>query len=154
VETLRAAVAALQGRGDAYWAEQVDIQRVVAEGWVAFARGRPDEGLALLREAAEREGRTDKHPVTPGPLAPEREQLAEMLLLTDRAAEAQREFEAVMRTEPRRFRAVYGAGRAAERADDRDAALQHYAELLDIAARADDASRPELEAARPYLTRQ
>lgn len=153
VEALRVAVAALQGR-DAYWAEQVDIQRVAAEGWVALARGQHDEGLALLREAAEREGRTDKHPVTPGPLAPAREQLAEMLLLTDRAPEAQKEFEAVMQTEPRRFRAVYGAGLAAERAGDRDAARQHYAELLNIAARANDAQRPELDTARTYLTRQ
>ena len=75
---------------------------------------RARSGLALLREAAEREGRTDKHPVTPGPLVPAREQLAEMLLLMGRPAEAQREFEAVQETEPRRFRAVYGAARAAE----------------------------------------
>ena len=38
VEALKAAAAALQGR-DAYWQEQVEILRVAAEGWVAFARG-------------------------------------------------------------------------------------------------------------------
>ena len=132
---------------DPYWAEQVEIQRLAAEGWVAFAAGDRDRGLALLREAAEREAKTEKHPVTPGPLSPAREQLAELLLLMDRHAEAQREFEAVERTEPRRFRAVYGAARAAELAGDRDAARRHYANLLEIAANA-DTPRPELAEAR------
>ena len=70
-----------------------EILRIAADGWVAFARGERDQGLALLRETSEREARTDKHPVTPGPLAPAREQLAEMLLLVGRPAEAQREFD-------------------------------------------------------------
>ena len=95
------AAAALRGAGDAYWAEQTEILRLAAEGWVAFARGERDQGLALLREAAEREGRTDKHPVTPGPLMPAREQLGDMLLLMDRPAEARREFEAGEETGPR-----------------------------------------------------
>jgi hypothetical protein len=149
VEALKAAAAALQGR-DAYWAEQVDIQRLAAEGWVAFAAGRREEGLATLRDAAEREARTEKHPVTPGPLAPAREQLAEMLLLMDRAAEAQREFEAVERTEPRRFRAAYGAARAAERAGDGEAARRHYRHLLEVAARAEPGVA-ELEQARTFV---
>jgi len=66
---LKALAAALQGR-DAYWQKQVEIQRIAAEGWVAFTRGQRDQGITLLREAAEREGRTEKHPVTPGPLSP------------------------------------------------------------------------------------
>ena len=151
VEALKAAAAALQGR-DAYWQEQVEILRVAAEGWVAFERGGRDQGLALLREAAEREGRTEKHPVTPGPLMPAREQLAEMLLLMGRPAEAQREFEAVQRTEPRRFRAVHGAGRSAELAGDRDAARKHYSNLLEIAAKA-ETPRDDLTAARAWLAR-
>ncbi|MBV1798225.1 lipopolysaccharide assembly protein LapB [Siccirubricoccus sp. G192] len=151
IEALRAAAAALQGR-DAYWQEQVEIQRIAAEGWVAFARGERDQGLTLLREAAEREGRTEKHPVTPGPLAPAREQVAEMLLLMDRPAEAQREFEAVQQTEPRRFRAVYGAGRSAELAGDREAARRYYANLLEIAAKA-EMPRADLTAARNWLDR-
>jgi tetratricopeptide (TPR) repeat protein len=149
IEALKAAAAALQGR-DAYWQEQVEILRAAAEGWVAFARGEREAGLALLREAAEREGRTEKHPVTPGPLFPAREQLAEMLLAMDRPAAAQREFEAVQQTEPNRFRAVYGAGRSAELAGDRDAALRHYGQLVRLAERADTA-RPEIEQARAFV---
>lgn len=151
VEALKAAAAALQGR-DAYWQEQTDILRVAAEGWVAFARGQRDQGIALLREATEREARTEKHPVTPGPLMPAREQLGEMLLLTGRHAEAQREFEAVQQTEPRRFRAVHGAGRSAELAGDKDAARGHYRNLLEIAARAETPNE-NLLAARAWLDR-
>jgi tetratricopeptide (TPR) repeat protein len=149
IEALKAAAAALRG-SDPYWAEQTEILRLAAEGWVSFARGGRDEGLALLREAAEREGRTDKHPVTPGPLMPAREQLGDMLLLMDRPAEARREFEAVQETEPRRFRAVHGAARSAELAGDRVAARQYYAALVEIAPRA-DAGRPEIEQARAFL---
>ena len=141
----------MQGR-DAYWAEQVDIQRQSAEGWSAFAAGRREEGLATLREAAEREGRTEKAPITPGPLAPARELLAEALLERASPRAALREFEAVQRTEPRRFRAVYGAARAAELAGDREAARRAYEQLLEIAARA-DAPRPELEQARAFVGR-
>jgi tetratricopeptide (TPR) repeat protein len=150
MEALKAAAAALRDGGDAYWAEQTEILRLAAEGWVAFARGQRDQGVALLREAAEREGRTDKHPVTPGPLAPAREQLGEMLLLMDRPAEAQREFEAVEQTEPRRFRAVDGAARSAAKAGDREAARRHYANLLEIAAKA-ETPHPTLATARAYL---
>ncbi len=152
VEALKAAAAALQGR-DAYWQEQTDILRVAAEGWVAFARDQRDQGLAVMREAVEREARTEKHPVTPGPLAPAREQLAEMLLLMGRAAEAQREFETVQQTEPRRFRAVHGAARSAELAGDRDAARRHYQALLEIAARAEP-GRAELDQARTFVAQR
>ncbi len=149
VEALKAATTALRA-SDPYWAEQTEILRLAAEGWVFFARGDRDGALALLREAGEREGQTDKHPVTPGPLMPAREQLGEMLLLMNRPAEARREFEAVQETEPRRFRAVHGAARAAELAGDRDAARGHYAYLLEIARRA-DAGLPEIERARSFL---
>ncbi|MBR0649715.1 hypothetical protein GXW78_08580 [Roseomonas terrae] len=150
IDALRTAVAALQGR-DAYWQEQVDILRLAAEAWVAFARGEQENGLVLLRQATEREARTDKHPVTPGPLMPAREQLGEMLALMGRHAEAQREFEAVQEIEPRRYRAVAGAAQAAEQAGDRAAARRHYEALLVIAAQADTA-RPELVAARAFVT--
>ncbi|MDF3015768.1 MAG: hypothetical protein K0R44_993, partial [Thermomicrobiales bacterium] len=60
IEALRRYGADLKGR-DAYWAEQVDIQRQTAEGWVEFAAGRQEDGLVTLRAAAERQGRTEKH---------------------------------------------------------------------------------------------
>jgi tetratricopeptide (TPR) repeat protein len=113
IEALKAAAAALRS-SDAYWAEQTEIQRLAADAWVAFARTQQDQAVTIMQEAAEREERTDKHPITPGPLFPAREQLVEMLLILGRYAEAQREYEAVQTTDPGRFRAVAGAGRAAE----------------------------------------
>jgi tetratricopeptide (TPR) repeat protein len=152
LEALKTAAAALRS-ADPYWADQTEILRLAAEGWTAFARGQREEGLALLRDAAEREGRTDKHPVTPGPLMPAREQLGEMLLLMNQPADALREFEAVQKTEPRRFRAVHGAARAAELAGAQDVARRHYEQLLEIAPRA-DAGLPEIERARVFLAKR
>ncbi|MFH5926470.1 hypothetical protein [Roseomonas xinghualingensis] len=151
VAALREAAGALRERGDAYWAEQVDIQRRAAEGWVAYASGRREDGIAALREAAEREGRTQKHIVTPGPLAPAREQLAEMLIDTGKPDEALREFEAVAQTEPNRFRAVSGAARSAAMAGNAEAARRHYTHLLQIASQAEDGARPEIAAAKAYF---
>jgi tetratricopeptide (TPR) repeat protein len=130
--------------------EQVDIQRQAAEAWAEFARGKRDAAVQTMQDAAEREGRTEKHPITPGPLAPAREQLAEMLLDLDRPQEALKEFEAVQRNEPNRFRAVYGAARAAELAGDSETAKRHYVRLTSLAAKA-DTTRPEIEAAKKYL---
>ena len=140
----------LRGR-DPYWAEQVAIQREAAAGWQAFAAGQREAGLATLRAAAEREGRTDKHVVTPGPLAPARELYAEALLDAGRPAEALAEFEAVQRTEPRRFRAIAGAARAAEAAGQPEEARRLYLTLLDVAGESD--ARPEIAAARVAAAR-
>ena len=71
---------ALVEKKDAYWSGQVDIQRQVASAWVLQAEGKSDEATKLLAAAADAEDRTDKHPVTPGPLAPAREQYGILLL--------------------------------------------------------------------------
>jgi tetratricopeptide (TPR) repeat protein len=149
VEALQRLADALRP-SNAYWAEQVDIQHTAATAWIAYAEGRRDEALALMREAAEIEAGTEKHVITPGPLAPAREQLAEMLLEADRPAEALKEFEAVQQVEPNRFRALYGAGRAAQLAGDPATAKRYYGRVVKIAAAADTA-RPEIEAAKAFV---
>ncbi|MDB5413949.1 MAG: hypothetical protein JWR10_2284 [Rubritepida sp.] len=151
IEALGRIAQALSGRDD-YWSEQVAIQREAAAGVQAFAAGRREEGLLTLRGASEREGRTDKHVVTPGPLAPARELYAESLLEAGQPAAALVEFESVQRTEPRRFRAIAGAARAAEAAGSTDEARRHYTSLIDVAGNS-AAVRPELTAARAYLRR-
>ena len=62
--------------GETYWAEQVAIQRLGASAWLAFTEGRTEEALDEMRAAADLEDGTEKSAVTPGPLAPAREQLA------------------------------------------------------------------------------
>jgi tetratricopeptide (TPR) repeat protein len=119
--------------------------------WIAHAEGRRDEALARIGSAVEREAGTEKHALTFGPLAPAREQLAEMLLAADRPAEALKEFEAVQQVEPNRSPALYGAGRAAELAGDRAAAKRYYGRVVELAATADTV-RPEIETARAFVT--
>jgi tetratricopeptide (TPR) repeat protein len=155
-EAAAADVDALQRLADAlrasntYWAEQVDIQHTAATAWIAYAEGRHDEALAMIRKAAEIEAGTEKHAITPGPLAPAREQLAEMLLAADRPAEALKEFEAVQQVEPNRFRALAGAGRAAELAGDLAAAKRYYGQVVELTASADP-PRPQIETARAFI---
>src|SRR5262249_53444989 len=135
-----------------YWSEQVDIQRQIALGWVARAEGKNDEALTLLRAAADRESATEKHPVTPGPLAPARELLAEMLLEATEPAKALQEFESSMRVEPNRFRGLAGAARAAELAGDRAKARTYAAQLVALGEKA-DGERPELARAKTLLAK-
>jgi hypothetical protein len=132
---------------DAYWAEQVDIQRRVAEAWVAYASGRKDEGISLLGAAADAEDLTDKSAVTPGPLAPARELYGFMLLESGRAKDALAAFEAVTKKEPNRFLALYGAGKAAEATKQPAKAKGYYREIVKICADA-ASDRPELVYAR------
>jgi hypothetical protein len=133
IEQLAALRDALQTMKDAYWAEQVDIQRQIAIAWVTFAQGDRARGIELLRAAAAAEDATDKSAVSPGPLAPARELLGYMLLEANRPADALVEFEATIKKEPNRFRGVYGGARAAEAAGQRPRAIALYKQLLSIA---------------------
>jgi hypothetical protein len=149
--TVRASIDALQqiqlrlaDAKEGYWAEQAEIQRQGASAWLAYAEHREADGIAEMRAAAEREDKTEKSAVTPGPLAPARELLGEMLLLLKQPAEARKEFEATMKKEPNRFRAVYGAARAASLMGDRVTARRYYAQLVKMCERADTPGRPEL----------
>jgi len=133
---------------DAYWTEQVRIQREIALAWIAFAEGRQAQAVDQLRAAAAAEDASDKAAISPGPLAPAREQLGEMLLEMKQPADALKEFEAVLRKEPNRFRATYQAARAAAAAGDAAGAKKHYADLIGIAKGADSPGRPELAEAK------
>ena len=141
---------ALTAAKQGYWAEQTEIQRLIVSAWAARAEGKLPEAFQLLRAAVERGDATEKHPVTPGPLAPARELLGEMLLETSQPAEALKEFEAAMRVEPNRFRTVAGAARAAELAGDTVKARSYYAQLVALTDRA-DSERPEVKQAKAFL---
>jgi hypothetical protein len=140
----------LSAANDGYWAGQVDIQRRVAEAWVAYAGGRREEGIAQLTAAADAEDATDKSAVTPGPLAPARELLGDMLLEAGQAAAALRAYETTMAKEPNRFRAVYGGARAAAASGDRTLAAKYYRQLLEI-SKPGDTVRPALAEAKAFL---
>jgi tetratricopeptide (TPR) repeat protein len=140
----------LSARRDSYWATIVRAQGLAAEAWLAQAEGDAERALRLAEEAAALEETVEKHPVTPGPLLPARELLADLLMELGRPADAQRAYEATLVREPNRARALFGAGRAAERAGDAAAARRHYGHLLEV-MRAADEGRPQLQAARAFL---
>ncbi len=134
---------------DPYWTEQVDIQRQNAAAWIAFTEGRKDEAISLMRKAADAEDATDKSAISPGPIAPARELLGEMLLEAGNAKEALTAFEATMAKEPNRFRGAYGAARAAEAIGNKAAARKYYQRVLEI-AKDSDTMRAELKRARSF----
>ena len=146
-ERLGALRAALAEKKDDYWAQQVDIQHRAALAWIAFAEGRKDDAVGGMREAADIEDSTDKAAISPGPLAPAREMLGEMLLAMNRPAEALKEFEAVMKKEPNRFRTLYQGAEAAAGAGKKDAARKYYAALVQMCPKG-DGGRTELQAAK------
>jgi tetratricopeptide (TPR) repeat protein len=155
-----ASIAALQditteltGRGEAYWAEQTAIAHRETTAWLAFADGRTAAALEAMRAAAAMEDRTEKSAMTPGPLAPARELLGEMLLQLKQPAAALGEFEATLKKEPNRFRALYGAATSAALAGDRTKARGYYAQIAKICEHGDTPGRPELEEARRALSR-
>jgi tetratricopeptide (TPR) repeat protein len=135
-----------------YWADQVDIQRLLVAGWIARAEGRNDDAVQLTRAAADREDATEKHPVTPGPIVPARELLGELLLDLGRPAEALREIEASQQREPNRLRGYYLAARAAELSGDAGKAKVQYGQLVTLTAQA-DTERPEVVQAKAFLAK-
>jgi tetratricopeptide (TPR) repeat protein len=147
IDKLKALNEKLTAMKDVYWAGQVDIQRRIAEAWVAFAEGRRDEAIQMLQDASDAEDATDKAAVSPGPLAPARELLGEMMLEAGKPKDALAAFEATMKKEPNRFRTVAGAMRAAEAMGDRAAASTYARQLLEV-VKAPDSTRPDLERAR------
>lgn len=153
VEQLNRLSERLATSGEAYWAEQVAIQRLGASAWLALAQGKSADALSLMREAAAREDKTEKSAVTPGPLAPAREMLGEMLLELKQPREALDEFKKTMAKEPGRFRALAGAAAAATALKDTAAARGYDEQLVKMCERADTPGRAELAAARQAVAR-
>ena len=135
---------------DNYWSQIVDIQRQVAAAWVLHAEGKYDEALKAMSAAADAEDKTEKHVITPGPLAPARELYGQMLLNRGMAKEAFAAFEATKAKEPNRFQGYAGAAMAAEKAGDKATARQNFQKLVALTANA-DTERPEVAAARKFL---
>ena len=138
--------------GENYWAREVEIQKLTIGAWAALAEGMKEEALRQMKEAAELEDGTEKNVVTPGPLAPARELLGEMLLEMKEPAQALVQFEATLKNEPERFRSLYGAAHAAQLSGSRDTSQKYFREVLKVCAHADKPGRSEvLEAERAIL---
>jgi len=135
---------------DAYWADQVEIQRRAAASHLALAEGKKEDALALARSAADLEGSTEKHPVTPGAILPAREMLADMLLELGQPKQALAEYEASLATAPGRFQGLLGAARAAGRAGEGEKARRYYENVAALCEES-EGTRPELAEVKSKL---
>jgi DNA repair ATPase RecN len=139
---------------ETYWARQVEIEQLAATAWAAFAAENKQTALRQMRSAAELEDGTEKSAVTPGPLAPARELLAEMLLQMNEPKQALEQFAATLQNEPRRFRSLYGAAHAAQLSGSHDLSQKYFSELQQVCARADKPPRAELEEAERAVSKK
>jgi tetratricopeptide (TPR) repeat protein len=142
----------LSKAGENYWAQQVEIQKNAVRAWSALAEGKKEAALQQMKSAAELEDGTEKSAVTPGPLAPARELLGEMLLEMKEPAQALEQFETTLTKEPGRFRALYGAARAAQLSGNSEASLRYFGELLNVCANAEKPERAEIVQAQRMIS--
>jgi len=140
----------LAAADEPYWADQVGIQEAAADAWIAVADRDIARAVARMREAADREDRSEKHVAMENRLSPMRELLGELLLEAGQPREALREFERSLRLTPNRFRSLAGAADAAARAGNRRVAASYYRRLIALAGTG-GGERPALTSARTFL---
>lgn len=151
VEKLQSLESKLRDAKDAYWADQVKVQRLGASGVLANAQGEQGKAIELARAAAELDATMDKHPATPAETLPARELLADLLLDINNPAAALAEYQEALRGEPNRFRSLLGKARAAKQSGDEATSRAAYEKLLVLAKEA-DTDRPELAEAKAFLS--
>ena len=140
--------------GENYWALQVEIEQREIEAWSTLAQGDKQEALRQMESAANLEDGTEKSAITPGPLAPARELLGEMLLAANQPDAALAQFEATMKKEPGRLRTLYGAANAAQLAGRTGDTHRYFSELLKICEKGDRPGRPEIQQAAKALAQK
>jgi tetratricopeptide (TPR) repeat protein len=136
--------------GDRNSVDQLNIQIKIATGWIKWAEDDRDAALREMRAAVAMEASTELPPVTPGPIAPAREMLGDMLLLAKQSDLALKAYESALRVTPGRFRAEYGAAVSAQQAGLHSAAEQHYRTLITTCSHG-DRDLPELLQAKGFL---
>ena len=107
----------LRKSGRDYWASQVEVQRLEVLAACSQAEGQLEDGVMLLRQAADLEDSLEKLPVTPGPIVPAREQLGDLLLQMKQPQQALKEFQISLQNAPGRRGSVQGAARATQLAE-------------------------------------
>jgi Tfp pilus assembly protein PilF len=120
--------------------------------WIALKEGARDQALQFMRAATDSEDGSLKHVAMENRLYPFHELLGELLLETGQPAAALNEFETALKQTPNRFRAFWGAARAADNAGDRQKASEYFGKLVDLAKNA-DTERQEIREAKVYLRR-
>jgi tetratricopeptide (TPR) repeat protein len=152
IEAMKVLRTTLQRADQSYWADRTDEQMLAISAWVAAKDGAPDQALRFMRAAADSEDASLKHVAMENRLYPMRELLGELLLEMGQPTTAMNEFETALKQSPNRFRAFYGAARAADSAGDRQKASEYFGKLVDLAKNA-DTERQEIREAKAYSRR-
>lgn len=133
-----------------YKANQVLIQVKTSQAWINYSQGDIDGAIVQMRNAADMEDRTGKHPKTPCEVIPARELLADMLLDANKPLAALKAYELDLKGHPNRFNGIYGAARAAKAYSDVEKAAMYFDMLLTL-TKESDSDRPEVTEARTFL---
>ena len=150
IDVMQSLRARMQKSDEAYWADRTGEQIAAVSAWVALAEGATEKAIALMQTAADGEDGSIKHVAMENRLYPMRELLGDLLLEARQPREALTEFEKSLKDHPNRYRALYGAARAAEAVGDRQKAVEYYNKLIELSKNA-DGTRPELQHAGAYL---
>ncbi len=135
-----------------YWAQQIDIQRLSARAWLMYHEGEREKALETMNRAAEMEGATEKHPVSPGMILPAQELYADMLFEVGQYRPALIQYQAALARSPNRFNSLFGAARAAELAGEISKAGFYYQTLIKITEA--DSTRTRLQQASNFLEKE
>ena len=143
IEKLTGLREGLEKAKQSYWAEQVEVQILGAQAWLAQGQGNKDEALKFMRAAADLEDGSAKHVAMENRLYPMRELLGDMLREQGQPEAALTEYEVSMKNAPNRLRAYYGASKAAEAAGETKKAVAYFGQLARL-TRTADGDRAEL----------
>jgi tetratricopeptide repeat protein len=124
----------------------VTDELTVAKAWLAYAEGKHEDAVRLLRTIADKEeGEAEASQGIPA-----HDMLGDMLLEGSHAEEALAEYETGLKNDPGRFNSLYGAARAAETTGKHDKANDYYSQLVKNCDRS-KSDRAELKHAREMI---
>ena len=128
----------------------IRILRLEITALLAEKNGSRDSSIIVMRQAAELEAATPKHPVTPAPTLPAYELLGDLFLAHGNAPEARKAYERSLSLYPSRFNSLLGAARAANALGDAWGTATFCRKLLDIAG---NSHREEIQEAQQLQLR-
>ncbi len=131
------------------FAEATENDLKQAQAWLAFAEGKYDDAVKILRPIADKEDALGDEPQG----IPTREMIADILLEAKRPQQSLAEYQTDLKFNPNRFNALSGAARAAEAAGQQSEANEYYAMLLKTCA-GGSSTRPELSRAKELLSKK
>ena len=150
IDKLKELRTGLEQAQQSYWAEQVEVQILGAQAWMAQGQGNKDEALKFMRAAADLEDGSEKHVAMENRLYPMRELLGDMLREQGQPAAALKEYEVSMKNAPNRLRGYYGAAKAAEAVGEKKKGATYMRSLAQLTRDA-NGDRAEIREAKQQL---